>query len=92
MNVLSDGALLAIILVTALVAWAASRIWTMRGVRKAARQVAHTSAGQSEAIEDENRELRARVEKQESRIRSLETIATDPGERTAREIASLRHC
>ena len=38
----------------------------------------------------ENEALKANVEKLEQRLRVLERIATDPAERTAREIESLR--
>jgi hypothetical protein len=89
--VFSDGELLALIGLVAAVAWFASRFWTMRAVRKNAGQDVNSSASLLEPIETENRQLRALVEQQESRLRSLETIATDPAERTAREIESLRH-
>ncbi|HEY0414390.1 MAG TPA: hypothetical protein VGD66_14740 [Allosphingosinicella sp.] len=38
----------------------------------------------------ENETLKANVEKLEQRLRVLERIATDPAERTAREIEQLR--
>ena len=41
-------------------------------------------------IEDENEQLRRLVTKLQDRVGTLETIATDPAERTAREIESLR--
>jgi hypothetical protein len=41
-------------------------------------------------INDENERLRSLVIKLQDRVATLETIATDPGERTAREIAALR--
>ena len=44
----------------------------------------------SEPIQAENTKLRVLVEHQEGRIRSLERIATDPAERTARDIEALR--
>ncbi|WP_119184632.1 hypothetical protein [Sphingomonas turrisvirgatae] len=77
-------------MLTALVAGTVSRFWTLRRIRKADRKAAHISASQTASVEHENAELRALVERQESRIRSLETIATDPAERTAREIEMLR--
>ena len=43
-----------------------------------------------EAISNENRDLRAQVGRLEERLAVLERIATDPAERTAREIESLR--
>jgi hypothetical protein len=88
--VFSDGELLGMILVVALVAWFLSKAWTLRGVRKASRLQAHKAASTSEPIQEENRQLRALVDRQEGRIRTLEAIATDPAARTAREIESLR--
>ena len=41
-------------------------------------------------IESENEQLRRLVTRFNDRVASLETIATDPGERTAREIEALR--
>lgn len=90
-NVLSNGELLALVGLAALIAGFLTRSWTMRQMRRAARVNQHSSTSQLEPIQVENRELRALVERQESRIRSLETIATDPAERTAREIEMLRH-
>ena len=42
------------------------------------------------SIDAENEQLRNLVTKLQERVATLETIATDPGERTAREIESLR--
>ena len=42
-------------------------------------------------LESENAALRATVERLEARMAVLETIATDPAERTAREIEQLRN-
>jgi hypothetical protein len=42
------------------------------------------------SIDDENERLRNLVTKLQDRVATLETIATDPAERTAREIESLR--
>jgi hypothetical protein len=41
-------------------------------------------------LREENQELKGQVQKLEERLRVLERIATDPAERTAREIESLR--
>lgn len=46
--------------------------------------------GESVELRTENRELKRTVERLEERLRVLERIATDPAERTAREIESLR--
>ena len=43
-----------------------------------------------ESIDEENERLRNLVTKLQDRVATLETIATDPAERTAREIESLR--
>jgi hypothetical protein len=42
------------------------------------------------SVDEENERLRALVLKLQQRVAALETIATDPAERTAREIESLR--
>lgn len=41
-------------------------------------------------IENENEQLRSLVTRLQERVGTLETIATDPAERTAREIEALR--
>lgn len=89
-NVFSDGELLLIICLTGLVVWFITRSWTLRELGKAAPASRDASAGLPESIQAENTKLRALVERQEGRIRSLETIATDPAGRTAREIEALR--
>jgi len=43
-----------------------------------------------DAVCAENRELKGQVGQLEERLKVLERIATDPAERTAREIESLR--
>jgi hypothetical protein len=43
-----------------------------------------------ELLADENRNLRSQLGRLEERIAVLERIATDPAERTAREIEQLR--
>jgi hypothetical protein len=42
------------------------------------------------SIDEENERLRNLVTMLQDRVATLEVIATDPGERTAREIESLR--
>jgi hypothetical protein len=42
------------------------------------------------SIDEENERLRSLVVRLQDRVATLETIATDPGERTAREIEALR--
>ena len=42
------------------------------------------------SVDEENERLRMLVNKLQQRVEALETIATDPAERTAREIEDLR--
>lgn len=44
-----------------------------------------------ESLDGENERLRSLVAKLQDRVSTLEVIATDPGERTARQIEQLRH-
>ena len=46
--------------------------------------------GDQRGLEAENERLRATIERLEDRMAVLERIATDPAERTAREIEELR--
>jgi 2-keto-3-deoxy-L-rhamnonate aldolase RhmA len=48
------------------------------------------AAGDNARLARENEDLRHTVGRLEERLRVLERIATDPAERTAREIESLR--
>jgi hypothetical protein len=48
------------------------------------------TAREDPALAAENAALRSQVERLEDRLRVLERIATDPAERTAREIDALR--
>jgi len=48
------------------------------------------TAREDPALAAENAALRGQVERLEERLRVLERIATDPAERTAREIEALR--
>ena len=48
------------------------------------------AARRVELLEDENGRLRGQVARLEERLAVLERIATDPAERTAREIENLR--
>ncbi|HEX8308672.1 MAG TPA: hypothetical protein VF645_09685 [Allosphingosinicella sp.] len=48
------------------------------------------AAGRIEALSSENAGLKGKVGRLEERLAVLERIATDPAERTAREIESLR--
>jgi hypothetical protein len=58
--------------------------------------VSHKAAGPDEQrqlslLSDENESLKAKLLRLEERLSNLERIATDPTERTAREIDALRH-
>jgi len=88
--VFSDGELFGMILAVALATWFASRFWTLRGVQKRARLQGHKLASLSEPTQEDNQQLRTLLDRQEGRIRSLEAIATESAERTAREIEALR--
>ncbi len=46
---------------------------------------------QIELLSNENNQLKGQIGRLEERIAVLERIATDPAERTAREIDALRH-
>jgi len=48
------------------------------------------SSKRMDAVCAENRELKSQIGRLEERLKVLERIATDPAERTAREIESLR--
>ena len=50
----------------------------------------HAGARENERLTQENEALRRTVGRLEERMAVLERIATDPAERTAREIESLR--
>ena len=89
-NILSDGELISVIALTAMLMWPSATYWTKRRMRKTTVADPKIQATTMEPLQQENRELRALVERQENRIRALEAIATDPSERTAREIEALR--
>ena len=55
------------------------------------RQDGPETARRFEALTSENDGLKSQVHTLEERIAVLERIATDPAERTAREIENLRH-
>jgi hypothetical protein len=84
-----------IVIMTALVAaWALIHNW-MKGRQRIAELrvgAAHKpeAAREIELLSRENAGLRDKVGRLEQRLGVLERIATDPAERTAREIESLR--
>jgi len=68
------------VIVTVLTSW----------IRAKYRHDAVASQGTVSVLKDENETLRAQVSRLEERLHVLERIATDPAERTAREIELLR--
>ena len=90
-----DEIALFIVIMTVLVATAVLILSWMRGRQRLAEITAQAdqkleAARQVELLSDENAGLKGQVGRLESRIAVLERIATDPAERTAREIESLR--
>lgn len=85
---MTDGELLSILSLTALFVWVIASYWTKRRLTKSL--TVNAAPALLEPVQQENRELRSLVDRLENRIRVLETIATDPSERTAREIEELR--
>lgn len=85
---MTDGELLSILSLTALFVWVIASYWTKRRLTKSL--TVNAAPALLEPVQQENRELRSLVGRLENRIRVLETIATDPSERTAREIEELR--
>jgi hypothetical protein len=84
-----------IVIMTALVATTLLILSWMRGRHRLAELRAGTAhkpetAQEIELLSRENAGLRGKVGRLEERIAVLERIATDPAERTAREIESLR--
>jgi len=87
--------LLFIVIMTALVATAVLILSWMRGRQRLAELRvgnAHKpeTARELELLSRENAGLRGKVGRLEERLAVLERIATDPAERTAREIEQLR--
>ena len=85
---MTDGELLSTLSLTALFVWVIASYWTKRRLTKSL--TVNAAPALLEPGQQENRELRSLVGRLENRIRVLETIATDPSERTAREIEELR--
>jgi hypothetical protein len=90
-----DEIALFIVIMTFLVATAVLIMSWMRGRQRLAEIRAGTAhkpeaAREIELLSQENAGLRGMVGRLEERLSVLERIATDPAERTAREIESLR--
>ncbi len=84
-----------IVIMTALVATAVLLLNWIRGRHRIAELRAGNAhrpeaAREIELLSQENAGLRGKVGRLEERLSVLERIATDPAERTAREIESLR--
>jgi hypothetical protein len=84
-----------IVIMTALVATAVMILTWMKGRHRIAELRAGTAhrpeaAREIELLSNENAGLKGKIGRLEERLSVLERIATDPGERTAREIESLR--
>ena len=82
--------LLIVMVVAATVAWLGSRLIRARQPHPANEPERLGAQRQVELLSDENAGLKRQVGRLEERIAVLERIATDPAERTAREIDQLR--
>jgi len=76
--------------IIAIVSTAVIVLTAMRNRHEARKWEALGQADGDRGLEAENARLRATIERLEDRMAVLERIATDPAERTAREIESLR--
>ena len=90
-----DEIALFIVVMTALVASAVLILSWMRGRHRLAELRAASAhrpeaAREIELLSGENAGLKGKIGRLEERLSVLERIATDPAERTAREIESLR--
>ena len=91
MEVYTDGEVVFGLSLFVLFVWTVAIYWTRRRITRTTSASANNAPERLlEPVQQENRELRALVERLENRIRVLETIATDPSQRTAREIEELR--
>ena len=92
MHTYDDIELLFLLSVVGAFVWVVASYWTKR--RLLGRAPAAIAPDPSEKVLkpvlEENRQLRALVVRLENRIQVRETIATDPSQRTAREIEQLR--
>jgi len=86
----TDGQLVVGLIALMITVWIIANRWTVRGLhKKSCGFNALARAATGEPVQKENRELRSLVKRLEDRIRVLETIATDPAERTSRAIDAL---
>lgn len=75
---------------TAVVALAFIRLWRERLAREDVTADRSSAGAENARLAHENEALRLTVRRLEERMAVLEAIATDPAERTAREIEQLR--
>jgi len=75
---------------TAAVTLALIQAWREKHRARVAQQQSDAETGENARLAHENEALRITVRKLEDRMAVLEAIATDPAERTAREIEQLR--
>ena len=75
---------------TAAVMLALIRAWREKHRAEVAQQQGAAETGENARLAHENEGLRLTVRRLEERMAVLEAIATDPAERTAREIEQLR--
>ena len=78
------------IIASAMVALAFMRLWRERLAREHAAGTTAAGTEENARLAHENEVLRRTVGRLEERMAVLEAIATDPAERTAREIEQLR--
>ena len=79
------------LLIFALTALVAVSVIILAWIKHRAPKLTGSSTREVELLTNENAGLRGQVGRLEERIAVLERIATDPAERTAREIEQLRH-
>ena len=82
--------LLILLVLTLAATWLGTRLVRARHPASAGGADRLDSQRRAELLSDENAGLKRKVGRLEERIAVLERIATDPAERTAREIESLR--
>jgi hypothetical protein len=88
---MTDNLAIFLVLLVSVIAAAVLTLTSMRGryrLREAA--LKGGAAAEAAALTSENSKLNSQVRQLEERLRVLERIATDPAERTAREIEQLR--
>ena len=85
-----DERLAIFLIITIAIGAAVILVPTMALIRARYRVAGHQTEGTVTMLKDQNELLKQQVARLESRLMVLERIATDPAERTAREIEQLR--